>query len=916
MMSDFKRHDVGRWHQEVPGARWFKADLHIHTLDDLPGRRVKVPPGVTGNLSSEASIRGYARALLQAAVQQGVGVLALTPHSARMALAGDASAVWAIIDEWNDGDDDDGKPFRSKIYAVFPGFEPSLGEGKGGLHLLFLFDPEIGRTRYLRAFDLVMDQRRPWKQNELQISGKTAAQAFNALRDFHRHESDPDAADGSSAWDYLVLAPHIDNDKGIFGAEKGQVLAQFPTTEIAGLELPDEKLPDDVLSKRPWLREDLERHRLAFFHSSDAYSVGDIGRRFTWIKLARPRIEGLRQALLASDSRVRLAYRRTAGKLIELDDAPDVTVNQRPWLKSVRIAGGASFFRTEEDEESRFDLSPDLTCIIGGSMTGKSTLLDGLRVHVDAPLPKDDRLKQQVKARGSGFLAGSSAVSLECPGQDRTDADHDRWPAVFYAQNELQRLAQDSNAVKDILSRLVAKETSGIMSRTQRLGELDEKLLRLSKQLEKLDEDFADAEQGTDRARRAASELAAFAAAGIDELHHTSAAHSRWRNAAASAKTALAEAKGVAIADLPEDSDRLPLMAQSVSSEVRDAIHRRIAEIREHMSLVTQGLEDVFSQMSAAVLAAEEHEATVRARVERRLSDSGFDGAAIKEFSALNRQASLLESREALLQELRQKRESDQDDFARLRDERATVVEEQRCAFDRVIAAIRDEFDNRIRARRQDQGIQVPLERFLGDLKERGITRWWNELERDHRPGPQELLHGLQTGELTALRMSKMVQQTFRDAMPLAKQRTLATIRCDDEYLLELEVGGEYRRLDHLSGGQRVSVLLSLLLETTDPRPLVVDQPEDELDNRFLFDTVLPALKRLKGRRQVIVATHNPNIVVNGDADQVIQLEATANNGRIGQAGAIEDAAVRDAIVHTVDGGAEAFRLRRMKYGF
>ena len=113
-----------------------------------------------------------------------------------------------------------------------------------------------------------------------------------------------------------------------------------------------------------------------------------------------------------------------------------------------------------------------------------------------------------------------------------------------------------------------------------------------------------------------------------------------------------------------------------------------------------------------------------------------------------------------------------------------------------------------------------------------------------------------------------------------------------------------------------MSLLLSLLLETEDERPLIIDQPEDELDNRFLFDTVLPALKRLKGRRQIIVATHNANIVVNGDADQVIQLEASATRGRVGCAGAIEEPAVRDAIVGTVDGGDEAFRLRRLKYGF
>ena len=106
------------------------------------------------------------------------------------------------------------------------------------------------------------------------------------------------------------------------------------------------------------------------------------------------------------------------------------------------------------------------------------------------------------------------------------------------------------------------------------------------------------------------------------------------------------------------------------------------------------------------------------------------------------------------------------------------------------------------------------------------------------------------------------------------------------------------------------------MLATSDPRPLVIDQPEDELDNRFLFETLLPALNGLKGRRQVIVATHNANIVVNGDADQVIQREAEAEHGHVVCAGAIEDPPVRNAIVQTVDGGDEAFRLRRLKYGF
>jgi len=96
----------------------------------------------------------------------------------------------------------------------------------------------------------------------------------------------------------------------------------------------------------------------------------------------------------------------------------------------------------------------------------------------------------------------------------------------------------------------------------------------------------------------------------------------------------------------------------------------------------------------------------------------------------------------------------------------------------------------------------------------------------------------------------------------------------------------------------------------------VIDQPEDELDNRFLNETIIPALHSLKGRRQVILATHNANIVVNGDADRVIALEANADGASIYAEGAIEEEPVRDAIVKTLDGGRDAFKLRLRKYGF
>ena len=573
----FIRRDAPGWHRAVPGTRWFKADLHIHTIDDHAGGRAKLPAGVGSSPESAETIAACARRFLQSAAERQVRVLGVTPHSPRVGAGAETSVVWRIVEEWNEGSDDDGTPFREKIYAVFPGFEPSLNQGKSGLHLLFLFDPEIGRDRYLKAFDLVMGGVSPWHNNELQLSNRNAADAFREIREFHEREcpTTPDVASprsGASRWSYITLAPHIDNDKGLLGAQRAQVLQHFQHGEVAGLELGDEKLPDDTEKGRPWLKTGMAEHHQAFFHASDAYSVDDIGKRYTWLKLASPRIEALRQAFIASDSRMRIAYERNAdGGLTEVP-APDVTVNERPWLKSVTVTGGASFFRANgasrsgndsvsnsnidetldeifgevfnkagqagqaEQTECRFDLSPDLTCIIGGSMTGKSTLLDGLRVHVGAPLPQDHGLKNQVDARGrQRFLAGSPEITLECPGRDPTAPEHDQWPAVFHAQNELQRLAQEPEAVEDILARLVTSETQHIEASEERLIALDRELRGVAKHLTKLDENLADAEQAFERSRGAARELGAFSDAGIEDLHRATRELRNWQETARTA---------------------------------------------------------------------------------------------------------------------------------------------------------------------------------------------------------------------------------------------------------------------------------------------------------------------------------------------------------------------------------------------
>lgn len=126
---------------------------------------------------------------------------------------------------------------------------------------------------------------------------------------------------------------------------------------------------------------------------------------------------------------------------------------------------------------------------------------------------------------------------------------------------------------------------------------------------------------------------------------------------------------------------------------------------------------------------------------------------------------------------------------------------------------------------------------------------------------------------------------------------------------------------ERASPGQQASALLRLLLQQ-EAGTLIVDQPEDDLDNRVLME-IVGRIRNSKGTRQLIFATHNPNLVVNGDADKVVCMVATVPEDRapadsakvrVGVDGAIETPAVREAITTVMEGGLQAFDLRARKY--
>ena len=126
--------------------------------------------------------------------------------------------------------------------------------------------------------------------------------------------------------------------------------------------------------------------------------------------------------------------------------------------------------------------------------------------------------------------------------------------------------------------------------------------------------------------------------------------------------------------------------------------------------------------------------------------------------------------------------------------------------------------------------------------------------------------------------------------------------------------GRDFRPITQASAGQRSAAMLAFLL-AHGSEPLVLDQPEDDLDNHLIYDLIVRQIRENKVRRQIIVVTHNPNIVVNGDAEMLHALDFRHGQCVVIQKGSLQDAAMRDEICRVMEGGREAFGRRYRRLG-
>ncbi len=213
-------------------------------------------------------------------------------------------------------------------------------------------------------------------------------------------------------------------------------------------------------------------------------------------------------------------------------------------------------------------------------------------------------------------------------------------------------------------------------------------------------------------------------------------------------------------------------------------------------------------------------------------------------------------------------------------------------------------------------------EAFASALTEalRGSGLRYNDLVAALAPriSPRELLEAVDNDdfELIATRGSMTIDRAAKVVVALkdADLGGIATVPVDDYVTFSLMDGPDYKDIAELSTGQRCTVILPLVLRHME-RLLIVDQPEDHIDNAFIAETLIKSILARPANGQLLFSTHNANIPVLGAADFVVQLGSDGRRGFPIAYGALADAPVVHAITSVMEGGAAAFRQRAHFYG-
>ncbi len=336
-----------------------------------------------------------------------------------------------------------------------------------------------------------------------------------------------------------------------------------------------------------------------------------------------------------------------------------------------------------------------------------------------------------------------------------------------------------------------------------------------------------------------------------------------------------------------------------IQTRVREA-QAVLAQARQSVAEIHTGHAGDLARLNAVNQAASE-QARARAALEQQVA----------RLEALEQQR--VDAR-AELEKLIEARKSLKADHILMRDQVSTMRDE-------VASSLQGEAGERVRIRVMRNADYMSYQQMLVESLKGARVRNQNEiLATLMQLRPEQLAQIIQSNDLDSFEdqthfgteRSRKILDAFRESVdPLALEITAI----EDRIAIELNVATagrpHFKDASDLSRGQKCTALLPILLARRD-NPLIIDQPEDNLDNHFIFETVVNAVRRMKQRRQMIFITHNANIPVLAEAELVLVMTSDGRVGAVEKRGSVDEC--REQIIDLLEGGREAFELRSKRY--
>ena len=867
---------------QFPGARWWKFDFHTHTPKSIDFSDKTMSPELW----------------LKAFMEKEIDCVAITDHN---------SGEWIDSLKETLKELQENRPHWFRPIYLFPGVEISAN---GNVHILAIFGCNNNKNDIDNLLDAV--KYKGTKGNSDDVTTKSITEVVDEI-----------VERGG-----IPIPAHVDKRSGLFKKLAGTTLEQILENEnIDAMELYDSSYqkPQLYMNKKDKWTE---------IRGSDVHDfAGQTFGMFTWVKMDEPSIEGLKLALQDGDVSVNCNMNDTPNKLPTY------------FIENLEISD-AKYIGHQTSLECNF--SPFLNAIIGGRGSGKSTLLEFIRLvlrrdkDIHTTLQKDCNKYFSIEENDSllnigtkiSLLYWKNNISYRLNWSPKTDnpslerkKDDGSWepfqgeiktmfPVRIYSQKEIFELTKDPSKLIEIIDEVSEVEARKIKT------EIKEGINRY-KQLENNQQELQEKIDQEIRLRGEFNDLAGqieyIETSGHKEVMEKYRLRQQQLNELESLEREwkgmndqlLATRNIIAPADFNAQYFREHTDISSTvgaTNEKWQSIHDQLSELvkdAESILVKWQEKKDAAPWMLKLQSDIEQSEQS-RSEFEQKGIDPNKYHLLLtqqkntqSELDSINEHKSHLQTLETEKKVVLKKIKENRKTLSENRQKFLTsVLQDNQFVRIKILpfGEIWDNIEKKIR-----NILQCPVH-FEKDFE--SLQETYEQVDGSKINKLKKTITAIRNGDIDA------EHKTFANHLKSLSPESITNLMSwFPEDNLEITYGPDSQRLQEGSPGQKNATLLAFILSYGE-EPLLLDQPEDDLDNELIYELIVQQLRNTKTKRQVIVVTHNANIVVNGDAEMVLPLKASNGQTEVQHPASIQRKKVRESICKILEGGASAFKQR------